>query len=315
MTSYVLRKLLSAIPVAVGLTIIAFFLGTIAPGDPAYFALANGGLTEPTAQELESMRVKLGLDKPLHVQYARWLGRALRGDLGESFRSGSSVWDELRRRLPITLNVAACALAFTVVIGVPIGVAAAAFHGQSVDWLGRLVSIVLISIPGFWLAILCITLFAEILQILPTSGYGTLRQLVLPGFVLASGSMGVTIRLTRASLLDQLHKDYILTAESKGLRRSVIVTREAFRNSLIPVVTLIGTYLGNIIGGSLIVEVIFAVPGMGQFAYDGVLNRDFPVIQGYVLITGTVFIVAHLGIDLLYSLLNPQIRLGARQAT
>jgi peptide/nickel transport system permease protein len=313
MIPYLVKKLLSAIPVAIGLTIIAFLLGVAAPGDPAYFALANDGLTEPTPEELERMREKLGLDEPVHIQYLNWLLDAVQGDLGESFRSGLPVAEELGRRLPVTLNVSLLALVFAVLIGIPVGVAAAAFHNRGIDRAGQLFSLVLISVPGFWLGILFITLFAEILKILPTSGYGGLVHLLMPSFVLAAGTIGVTVRLTRASLLDELHKDYILTARSKGLSPFSIVTGEALQNSLIPVITLIGTYLGNIIGGSVIVEVIFALPGMGQFAINGVMNRDFPVIQGYVLITGSVFIIIHLGIDLFYLLLNPQIRLGGKQ--
>lgn len=312
MIKYLLRRLAHIIPVALGLTLIAFTLGNIAPGDPAYFVLANDGLTEPTEEELERVRGRLGLDKPFFVRYFSWLGNALRGDLGESYRSGLPIAEELRRRLPVTLNVSFLALLFTVLIGIPAGMLSAARHNRFADRAGQAGALTLISVPGFWLGILFITLFAEYLKILPTSGYGGLRHLLMPSFVLAAGTIGITIRLTRASVLQEMQKDYIITAASTGTRRSSLFLEHALPNSLIPVITLLGSYLGGIIGGSVIVEVIYALPGMGQYAINGVMNRDFPAVQGYVLITGSVYIIMHLLIDLAYVFLNPKIRLGGK---
>ncbi len=312
MIKYLLRRLAHVIPVALGLTLIAFTLGNIAPGDPAYFALANDGLTEPTEEELERVRKQLGLDKSFFVRYFSWLRHALRGDLGESYRTGLPIAEELGRRLPVTLTVSLLALIFTVLIGIPAGLLSAARHNRLTDRVGQAGALTLISVPGFWLGILFITLFAEYLKILPTSGYGGLRHLLMPSFVLAAGTIGITFRLTRASVLLELQKDYIITAASTGARRSVLFFEHALPNSLIPVITLLGTYLGGIIGGSVIVEVIYALPGMGQYAINGVMNRDFPAVQGYVLITGSVYILIHLLIDIAYVFLNPKIRLGEK---
>lgn len=305
---YLGRKLLNLIPVLIGLSIISFLLGVIAPGDPAYFILSADGFTEPTDEEIHIMQAQLGLDKPIHIQYLRWLNRAARGDLGRSYMTGKAVSSEIIRRLPVTLKVSLLAVAFTIFIGISSGILMAAKSDKVYDRIGQIISLCLISIPGFWLAIFLISLFAERLRFLPTCGYDSFKSILLPAFVLAAGTMGFTMRLTRASLLDELHKDYIITAHSKGLKYNVIVLKHAFRNSLIPVITLIGTYFGHILGGSVIVEVIFALPGIGQFVVDGIFARDYPVIQGYVLFTGTVFVLVNLAIDSLYLLFNPKVR-------
>lgn len=313
LVSYFARRLFHLIPTAVGLTLITFLLGILSPGDPAYFALANDGFMEPSEKELDSMRKSLGLDQPLYTQYLRWVSKALAGDLGRSYRTGRPVAKELRARLPVSLNVAFLALAFTALIGLPLGIAAAGFQDTKIDRFSQGVSLCCVSVPGFWLAIFMILIFSEHLRLLPTSGYGSFRHLIMPSAALASGTIGVTIRLTRASLLEELHGDYVITARSKGLPYGNIVLRHGLKNSLIPVVTLFGTYLGNIIGGSALVESVFALPGMGQYALEGVMNRDFPVIQGYVLVSGSVFICMNLLIDALYLALDPQVRLGGKQ--
>ncbi len=308
---YIGRKLLNLLPVLFGLTIIAFLLGVIAPGDPAELLLTSDNMTEPSPEEIQEMRVKLGLDQPLHLQYFTWLTRALQGDLGRSYMTREPVLTEILRRLPITLSLSLFAGLFAMSAGVSIGILMAVFHNTVYDRCGQLLSLVTISIPGFWFAIFLIHIFAEQLHLLPTSGYGSCKHLILPALVLAAASSGFTMRLTRVSLLDELHKEYIMTAQAKGLQEYVVVLKHAFFNAFIPVVTFVGTYFGHILGGSVIVEVIFALPGIGQFAIEGVLARDYPVIQGYVLLSGTIFVVINLLVDLIYVFINPQIRLGA----
>ena len=309
---YICRRILTIIPVLLGISVIAFMLGVIAPGDPAVEVLSLNGYSQPTVEEIEQMRIKLGLDQPLHIQYGQWLMSAVQGDLGVSYMTGASVTGEILRRLPFTFSISVLAVIFAVSIGLPLAMLMAVSKNSIFDHLGRVVALIFVSTPGFWLAILLITLFAEELKILPTSGYGTLKHLILPAFVLAAGTIGVIMRLGRATLLEVLNQNYILAANAKGLPKAEIVTKHALLNALTPIVTLVGTYFGNILGGSVIVEVIFAIPGMGQLAIDAIFRRDYPVIQGYVIFAGLVFVFFNLLIDLLYVVINPQVKLGGR---
>ena len=308
---YILKKFLTLIPVLFGVTLLAFLLGVLAPGDPAELLLTSDGMTEPTEAEIQEMRTTLGLDQPFYRQYLNWVARTLQGDLGRSYMTREPVREEILRRLPITLAVSLGAVLIVVIGGISCGLFMAVFRNALPDRLGQLLSLALISIPGFWLAILLIYLFSENLQILPSSGYGSLKHLILPSLVLAAGSTGFTMRLTRAAVLDELVKEYIMTAHAKGVHHALVVFKHALFNSLIPIVTFLGTYFGNILGGSVIVEIIFALPGLGQLAIDGVMGRDYPVIQGYVLLSGTIFVLVNLLIDVVYVMIDPQIRLGA----
>lgn len=299
-------------PVLVGISFIAFTLSVASPGDPAVEALSLSGIREPTEQEIAAKRQELGLDDPLLVQYANWLFRAVQGDLGTSYMTKEAVSEELLRRLPVTMSVSAVAVLLAVVTGIPLGTLMAFKKDSLLDSAGRIAALAFISVPGFLLAILLIALFSEKLHWLPTSGYGTWKHLIMPAAVLASGTSAVLMRLTRAAVLEALHQSYILTARAKGLRETRIAVVHALRNALIPLVTVVGSYFGAILGGSVIVEVIFAVPGIGRFAMDGIYRRDYPVIQGYVVFTGLVYVAFNLLVDLSYLILHPQMRLGGR---
>lgn len=309
---YVFRRITAAIPVLIGISLIAFMLNLVSPGDPAVEALSLSGFKEPTEQEVEVKREELGLNDPIPVQYGRWLKRAVQGDLGTSYMTKDSVSGEIIRRLPVTLSVALLAVVLAVGTGIPAGMLMALKKNGWIDHAGRAAAMLLVSIPGFWMAILLITLFSEKLHLLPTSGYGTWKHLVMPAVVLASGTSAVLMRLTRSTLLETMNHNYILTARAKGLREGNIVTWHALRNALIPLVTIIGTYFGAIMGGSVIVEVIFALPGIGRFAIEGILRRDYPVIQGYVVFTGFVYVVFNLLTDFSYLIIHPQMRLGGK---
>ncbi|MEK8132831.1 nickel ABC transporter permease [Paenibacillus filicis] len=309
---YVFRRIAAAIPVLLGISFIAFVLSVASPGDPAVEALSMNGIKEPTEQEIAVKRQELGLDDPLAVQYGRWLWRASHGDLGTSYMTKESVSGELLRRLPVTLSVSGLALLFAAGTGIPLGMLMALKKNGWFDHAARAVALTLISIPGFWLAILLISLFAEKLHWLPTSGYGTFRHLIMPALVLASGTSAVLMRLTRAALLEVWNQSYMVTAKAKGLPDLRILVIHALRNALIPLVTVLGTYFGAILGGSVIVEVIFAVPGIGRFAMDGIFRRDYPVIQGYVVFTGLVYVIFNLLVDLSYLWIHPQMRVGGK---
>jgi len=308
---YIARRLLIWIPVLLGISIAAFLLGRIAPGDPVDDALARIGIEFPTEADRAEMRSQLGLDQSLPRQYIRWLARVLHGDLGTSYTSNRDIGQELARRFPVTLKLSVSALAVAVVLGVGGGVLMAAFHGSWLDALLRSVSTLLLSVPGFWLALLLITVFAEQLHWLPTSGLDRgILSLVLPSLALAAANVGSTSRVVRGNVIAQLGEQYILVANAKGLPQRMVVLGHALRNSLVPVITLIGNYFGGILGGSTIIENIFAIPGIGGYVLSAIQNRDYPVIQGYVLITGTTFVLITLGIDLMYIAVDPKIRVG-----
>ena len=306
---YIARRLLILIPVLLGISLAAFLLGRIAPGDPVDDALGRIGVEFPTEEDRAEMRTQLGLDQPLPRQYLTWLGRALHGDLGTSYTSNKNIGQALARRLPVTLKLSVSALLTAVVLGVGGGVLMAACRGSWLDALLRSISTLLLSVPGFWLALFLITVFAEQLHWLPTSGLDRgLASFVLPSLALAAANIGSTSRVVRGNVIAQLGEQYILVANAKGLPQRMVVLGHAFRNSLVPVITLVGNYFGGILGGSTIIENIFAIPGMGSYVLSAIQNRDYPVIQGYVLITGTTFVLITLGIDLLYIAADPKIR-------
>lgn len=306
---YIGRRLLMLIPVLIGISLAAFLLGRIAPGDPVDDALFRIGIEFPTEEDRAAMRAELGLDKPLPEQYLRWLGDALRGDLGESYTDGRDIAQELARRLPITLKVSLAAMVSAILFGVGGGVLMAACRGTWLDTVLKALSTLLLSVPGFWLALFLITVFAEWLHLLPTSGLDRgIFSLILPAVALSAANIGSTSRFTRGNILAQMGEQYIVVANAKGISQKAVMLGHAFRNSLVPIVTLIGNYFGGILGGSTIIESIFAIPGLGSYVLSAINNRDYPVIQGYVLITGATFVLITLAIDLLYILVNPKIR-------
>ncbi|WP_432408989.1 nickel ABC transporter permease [Wukongibacter sp. M2B1] len=310
--TYIFKRILNAVPILIGVSLIAFILGVMAPGDPALEILTMDGISYPTQQELDAMRDELGLNDPIIIQYFNWAKRAMRGDLGKSYMTNEAVFDEILRRLPITFSIAILAVILAVIFGIPLGVLMAFKRYSLLDHLGRVIALVFISVPGFWLSFMLITVFAEKLKIFPTSGYGSFKHIILPSIILASGNIGVIMRLNRATLIEEINKNYILTAKAKGLFDRVIIIHHALINSIMPVITYLGNYFGAILGGSTIIETIFAIPGIGSFVVEGIFSRDYPVIQGYVLFMGVTYIIFNLLVDMCYVMVNPQIRLGGK---
>jgi peptide/nickel transport system permease protein len=305
---YLFRRLLATIGVLVGMSLITFALVALAPGDPAATVLEqrSGGVA-PSAAALEAYRRELGLDAPAPVQYFRWLGAALRGDLGTSYRSSLPVAAEIAARLPATLTLALAGMAFAILIGVPLGTAAALRPGSMLDQASRLLAAAGTAMPGYVLALLLIWLFSVALGWLPAFGAGSLRHLVLPSIALAAGAAPPIARLTRAAVLDALDADHVRTARAKGLHERRIVVAHVLRNALIPIVTALGISAGNLLGGAVIIEQIFSWPGVGKYAVDAIFLRDYPVIQGVVLYLALVFAVVNLLVDLIYSRLDPTV--------
>lgn len=307
MFRYFLYRLVAVIPVLVGVSLAVFIMVRLVPGDPVQIMFANQAM--PTPDRVEEMRRQLGLDLPIWEQYLRYVGNAVQGDFGQSIRSRQPVFDEIIARLPNTLRLTIAGLAVALALGVSAGVLSAVFKGQWIDKISMMTSILGISIPGFWLGLMVMLLFAVRLGWFPVSGASTWRHLAMPAFTLGMLSSAVIARLTRASMLDAMNQDYVLTARAKGLREYRVVVRHALRNALIPVVTIVGLQIGGLLSGAFIIESVFAYPGVGSMAVTALQTRDFPMIQGIVLFVAFVYVGVNLVADLLYGLLDPRIKL------
>jgi peptide/nickel transport system permease protein len=314
MRAYILRRLGASIIVLFVASIVIFAGVRALPGDPA-LALAG---EDRNPQALAQIRAKYGLDRPVPLQYVQWLGLTLRGDLGESVRTGLDVTDIVIGRLPITLELSFLSLVVAIVLGIPAGVLAAVKRGSLADYLSSAVALFGLSVPSFWLGLMLILLLAVYVQLLPASGYvpffenpiENLRRMLLPSFVLGSGFAGVLMRQMRSAMLESLSADYVRTARSKGLSEARVIGVHALRNSLITVVTIVGLQLGIVVSGAVVTEQIFVIPGFGKLTVDAVFQRDFPVIQAVVLFTTLGYILINLLVDVLYSILNPRIRIS-----
>lgn len=312
MLRYIARRLAYLIPVWLGISILAFALALLAPGDPVRQILQAGGIDAPSAEQVIALRRELGLDQPGPVRFAIWLGNAVRGDLGRSYSTGEPVLQSLIDRFPRTAVLALLAVGLGLVIAVPLGIISALFRDTVIDQIGRLGALVGASIPSFWLAYLLILFFAVQLKVLPVAGASEPRHIVLPALTLAIGAAASLTRLTRSAMLEELFQDYVRTARSKGLRERVVVVTHALRNALIAIVTITGIRLAALLGGAVIVETIFAWPGIGKYVVDSIFSRDYPTIQGFVLFTGTVVLLVNLAVDVSYVWLDPRVRLGGK---
>ena len=315
MRRYVVRRLATLPLLMVGISIISFLLLNFAPGDAAEITLKrqNSGIS-PSKEAVAALRQELGLDASLPVRYGRWVSDAVRGDLGESYRTGSSISGELFRRMPATLLLATTALALAVAVGIPLGILAAVKRGTWLDTACRMLALVGAAIPSYVMAPALMLLFAVKLDWLPAIGYGSPEQLILPVVALSFGTMAQLMRLTRASVLEILGQDYMRTARAKGLTETVIVWRHGLKNALLPVVTVLGTSTGYLLGGAIIIETIFGWPGVGQFMITGITQRDYPVVQGFVVYIAVIFLLVNLIVDISYRWLDPRLHFD-RQAT
>jgi len=309
---YLAKRLLIAVPSLLIASLIVFTLPRLLPGDAVQLMLAE----KAYAKDVDELRAKLGLDRPLAVQYVEWLGRVAQGDLGESLWTRRPVLQELGQRLPITLELAFFALAFALLIALPVGVISAARADTLQDYLARSAAIVGLSVPGFWLATLLIVLPAiwwgwrPLIEFTEFSKnpLAHVAQFLIPALILGVAAGAALMRLTRSMLLEVLRQDYVRTAWAKGLAERVIVLKHGLRNAIIPVVTLLGTQLPQIIGGTVIIETVFGLPGMSRFLFDAINQRDYPVIQGVNLVVVSTIVTLNLAVDALYAVLDPRIR-------
>lgn len=285
----------------------AFGLGNLAPGDPAEQTLRRGG-GEPTAEATATLRQQFGLDRPLPLRYLSWLGQAMLGDLGTSYRDRAPVLEHLLRGLSFTATLGVASLAVAVGLGVPLGVLAALRRGGLADHAVRLLAVLGVAVPSFWLGLLLILLFALTLRLTPTGGSDGPAHLILPALTLAARPAAGLARLTRATLLETISRDYVRAARARGLAERSVVLGHALRNALLPVVTFAGLAFGRMLGGAAIVETVFAWPGLGRLVVEAAFDRDYPVVQGFVLLSAVVFVSLNLSVDLLYRALDPRVR-------
>lgn len=309
MEKLILKRVLSLIPTLLGISVLCFILVLVSPGDPAELLMRQSG-GELTAAALEDFRRELGMDAPVHLRYIRWLQRAIRFDFGESFSSGEKVAAEILTRLPATMKLAAAAFAFMLILSLPVGILSALRQNLLFDNLSRLWSIISISIPSYWLGLLLLYFFGLKLKIFHVVGQGSLKDLVLPAVTLGLGMSAVYSRLLRERILDVFSQDYIKLAYTKGLSLWEIVFRHTLKNAILPLITLWGMSFGYLLGGSIIVESVFSWPGVGKFAVEAISNRDYPVIQCYVVLMALIFIGLNLFVDILYQFIDPRIRSG-----
>jgi peptide/nickel transport system permease protein len=309
----VIRRLVETIPVLIIMSMLVFGLTLLLPGDPVLGML--GPASELDEATVEQLREEMNLNDPIPVQYLTWVGHVLQGDLGRSTATNQPVADAIVTRLPVTALLAVYALTISIAIAVPLGILAAVKRGTYWDLLASALSVVGVAVPGFWLAILMISFFGVRLGWLPASGYvsplddplDALRHLFMPALAMGVGGAASLTRYLRSSLLEVLGQDYVMTARAKGLRGSYVIVRHALRNALIPFVTVLGLRLGDLFGGSLIIESIFLVPGVGSLMVNAIFTRDFPVIQAGTLVIALIVVVANLGVDVLYGFLDPRI--------
>jgi peptide/nickel transport system permease protein len=329
---YAIRRSLTIIPVLLGVSVLVFSFVHLIPGDPAVTMLGE----RATPQKVAEVRARLGLDRPIHEQYLLYIGKAIRGDLGVSIVRGDPVFTDILHRFPATVELAAAAIVIAILFGIPIGIVSAVWRKSLIDSLSRVLALTGVSMPIFWLGVMLAWVFAVELHWLPTGARldsaadyepmthfvlidavlqrnwamipDALRHLVLPAVALATIPLAVIARMMRASMLEVLSRDYIRTADAKGLSRAAVVLRHGLRNALLPVLTVVGLQVGSLLAGAILTETIFSWPGIGRWVYESIESRDYPIVQGASLFIGVVVVVVNLLTDLLYAAVDPRIK-------
>ncbi len=305
MSKYLASRLLQTIPTVFLVTVAVFLMLHLTPGDPAEVFLGD---KRSTPELLEKVREDMGLNRPLHVQYLSYMGAALRGDLGRSLQTNVPVMDQILTRLPWTIELSAAALLIAASVGITLGIIAAVYHNTVIDTLAMALALVGISMPVYWSSLLLILFFAVQLRVLPAIGQGGLERLILPATALALVSAGALARMVRSSMLEVLNQDFVLTARAKGISERLVIFRHVLRNALIPVVTILGLMLGNMLSGAVITETIFARLGIGQKYVEAVLQKDFTMVQGTTLFIALMYVLVNIIVDMIYAFVDPRIR-------
>ncbi|MGH2535370.1 MAG: nickel ABC transporter permease [Thermomicrobiales bacterium] len=304
MGQHVLRRLLTLIPVLLAVSVLVFGMLKISPGDSASILAGD----DATAADIAVIRARYGLDKPIHIQYLTWVSNAVQGDLGRSIVTRRPVTQEITSRVRPTVELALASIVLATLLGMAVGVVSATRHNSPVDYLSMALALVGASMPVFWLGLVMIFFFSVDLGWLPTGGVGGLSHLVLPAIALGSSSAAIIARMTRSSMLETIRQDYVRTARAKGLGERLVLWRHTLKNGLIPIVTVIGLQFGYLLGGTVVTETVFSRPGVGRLLVDGIRTRDFPVVQGTLMILAVSFVLVNLIVDLLYLYLDPRLR-------
>lgn len=308
--TYVLKRIVYAVPVIIGITVIAFLITHLTPGSPVTTQL---GVNPNASPGLAARLIKeYGLNQPLYVQYFLYLERLLQGNLGKDIETGQPVLSEVLQALPRTFLLAAASLAIAIPIGILLGIVSARHRNSKIDAFLTVVSLGASAVPNFWLGLVLILIFGYYLNLLPMSGYGSPSQIILPALTLGLFVAGGVTRFTRSSMLEVLNQDFVRAARARGLRNRVVVYRHALKNALIPVITVIGLYFGNLLSGAVLVEIIFAWPGIGTLAYNAIIVKNYPVINATILVASISFVLVNLAVDILYSYIDPRIQYGKR---
>ncbi len=305
MGRYLARRALLAVPVLLGVSVFVFLMVHLLPGDPVTVMLFGAN---PTPKQVEAIREQMGLNDPLHIQYIKFISKAVRGDFGRSIRSNHLVIDDIKRNLPPTLLLTLAAMTVAITVGFVLGLVAALRRNTWLDSASMTLALLGVSMPAFWLGILLIYFFAVRLGWFPVTGSEGLKRLVLPAIALGWGYAAIIARLIRANLIDVMGQEFILTARAKGLSRQLVIGRHALKNALIPVVTIIGLQFGNMLAGAVVVEVLFARQGIGRLLVDAILQRDFPLVQAIVLFIAVFYVISNLLVDVSYAFFDPRIR-------
>ncbi|MFI8575482.1 ABC transporter permease [Rossellomorea aquimaris] len=306
MILYIFRRLLEIIPVIFGVTLVVFLIMQMVPGDPAIILAGEGASKEAINQ----LRTELGLNRPLYVQYGEYIMNVFQGDLGQSLKSQQPVIQEIMTRLPITIELAFYSILITIVLGMTAGIISAVRPYSATDISVMIVALLGISLPSFFLGLLSIYLFSVKLQLLPVAGWDSMLHIILPAFTLGVGGAAIVARMTRSSMLEVVRQDYIRTAQAKGLKSFTIIYKHALRNALIPVITVVGLQFGALLGGTVLIESVFAINGLGRMIVDSIRTRDLPMVQGGVLVASLVFVIVNLFVDVLYRFFNKRIELN-----
>jgi peptide/nickel transport system permease protein len=303
-TALLVRRVVGLIPLLLVVSFVAFIVLQFSPGDPARLMLGENA----TDEGIHQLRTELGLDRPLWIQYATFVLNGARGDLGRSYATSQPVVQELGARVAATAELSAVSFLLSIAVGIPLGITAAVWRNSLLDHVLRVLVLTFVSVPVFWLGILLIYLFAVTLHWLPSTGSSTPAHLVLPAIALATYTLGVLVRMTRAAMLDVLKQDFLRTAYAKGLRLQSVIVRHALKNAMIPIITIMGLQLGSLLSGAVLTETVFAWPGVGKFMIDALFARDYPVIRACILLFSVIFLLANLIVDVLYVYLDPRVR-------
>ncbi|TVY11688.1 nickel ABC transporter permease [Paenibacillus cremeus] len=304
MFSYIIKRVLQIIPTLIGVSILVFILIHSVPGDPARLKAGN----EASEQDVQLIRERLGLDQPLYIQYGHYVANLIKGDLGTSLRSDRPVLQEILTRFPTTLSLTVMAIFIMVLIGLFAGIISATKPNSSRDNFTMMFSLFGISMPIFWLGLMLILIFSYYLHLLPSGGNDSFKYFILPALAIGLSSSAILARLTRSSILEIIHQDFVRTARAKGVKEKLVIYKHTLKNALIPIITIIGLEFGHLLGGAVLAETVFSMNGLGRYVIQSIQFRDYPAIQGCVLFIAAIFVIVNLIVDLCYSLVDPRVR-------